>query len=139
MTPSRCELRTATARGAQILVVLSGRNHVEDMLPAVLISATHEHNVLRLKAVCARGGRHASTSCNFGQVIVCGPCACQVDVQTSTAGPATSVMIDETGIAWKSDIRKKYGDQQVANFNVVPATRGGGTVTGERHLCCTRA
>ena len=55
----------------------------------------------------------------------------QVDVQMGTTAPATALTIDETGIAWQSDIKKKFGDQQVANFNDVPALRGGGTVTGD--------
>ena len=65
----------------------------------------------------------------------------QVDVQASTTSPATALAIDETGIAWQSDIKKKFGDQQVANFNVVPAVRGGGTVTGDDNhsTICTRS
>jgi len=77
-------------------------------------------------------------------VLTLRPHGCQVDVQASTTAPVTALTIDETGIAWQSDVKKKFGDQQVANFNDVPAVRGGGTVTGDGHhstICaleCTR-
>ena len=64
-------------------------------------------------------------------VLTLRPHGCQVDVQASTTAPVTALTIDETGIAWQSDVKKKFGDQQVANFNDVPAVRGGGTVTGD--------
>ena len=62
----------------------------------------------------------------------------QVDVQTSTTGPARSLTIDEKGIAWKSDVSKKFGDQKIANFNVNPSARGGGTATGGMPYRCIR-
>lgn len=74
---------------------------------------------------------HLMQGCDSGR-----PCDWQVDVQMSTAEPATSLTIDEKGIAWKSDVSKKFGDQHVPNFNVNPATRGGGTVTGDVTRIC---
>ena len=52
-------------------------------------------------------------------------------MQTSTLMPAIAMVVNETGIAWSSDVSKKFGDDQIVNFNVQPGTRGGGTVTGE--------
>ena len=40
--------------------------------------------------------------------------------------------MNETGIAWSSDINKKFSDNTVANFNMQTATRGGSAVTGAR-------
>lgn len=40
------------------------------------------------------------------------------------------IPVAETGIAWPVDLDKKYGMQNAANFNDVPALRGGAAVTG---------
>ena len=41
-----------------------------------------------------------------------------------------AVPIAEDGIAWKSDVKKKFGSQNVTKFNMDHNTRGGGTVVG---------
>lgn len=46
----------------------------------------------------------------------------------------TPVAVDESGIAWESDIKDKFGSQDAENFNTQEdaAHRGGSTITGER-------
>ena len=41
--------------------------------------------------------------------------------------------MDESGIAWSSDIRRKFGSQQPSNFNLeeYASNRGGATINGE--------
>ena len=41
--------------------------------------------------------------------------------------------MDETGIAWSSDIKKKFGSQLPSNFNTeeYASNRGGSTISGE--------
>ena len=46
------------------------------------------------------------------------------------AAGGTPIPVVETGIAWPVDLEKKYGTQDAANFNNVPALRGGAAVTG---------
>ena len=48
-------------------------------------------------------------------------------------GSLTPVEVDETGIAWESDIKDKFGSQNAENFNTQAdaAHRGGSTITGE--------
>eukprot|EP00899_Mesostigma_viride_P017510 jgi/Mesvir1/25760/Mv01937-RA.1 len=45
-------------------------------------------------------------------------------------GVESSVDVLEDGIAWDSDRKEKFGDQEAKNFNIIPELRGGGTVTG---------
>ena len=47
-------------------------------------------------------------------------------------GTATAVAVDETGIAWESDIKHKFGSQDAQWFNLqeYAAYRGGNTITG---------
>lgn len=49
-------------------------------------------------------------------------------------GTLRRLPVDETGIAWGSDIKDKFGSQTAENFNTQEdaAQRGGGTITGER-------
>ena len=49
-------------------------------------------------------------------------------------GSPTPVAVDETGIAWESDIKHKFGSQDAQNFNLQEDAehRGGGTITGVR-------
>lgn len=48
-------------------------------------------------------------------------------------GSPTPVAVDETGIAWESDIKHKFGSQDAQNFNLQENAdhRGGSTITGE--------
>ena len=48
-------------------------------------------------------------------------------------GSLTPLALDETGIAWDSDIKDKFGSQDAENFNTQEdaAHRGGSTITGE--------
>ncbi len=48
------------------------------------------------------------------------------------AGGPTAVAVDETGIAWASDIKHKFGSQGAQNFNLQEdaAHRGGDTIAG---------
>lgn len=46
------------------------------------------------------------------------------------AAGGVPIPVAETGIAWPVDLEKKYGTQNAANFNDVPALRGGAAVTG---------
>jgi len=41
------------------------------------------------------------------------------------------LVVSEKGIAWESDVESKFGSYEPANFNVDPATRGGGAITGK--------
>lgn len=51
-------------------------------------------------------------------------------------GTLRPVPVDETGIAWESDIKDKFGSQTAENFNTQEdaAQRGGSTITGERSI-----
>mmetsp|Transcript_30278 Transcript_30278/g.75154 ORF Transcript_30278/g.75154 Transcript_30278/m.75154 type:complete len:332 (-) Transcript_30278:92-1087(-) len=40
------------------------------------------------------------------------------------------VAVSERGIAWPSDVEHKFGAYKPSHFNDVPATRGGGVITG---------
>ncbi|KAL0022026.1 hypothetical protein WJX77_007340 [Trebouxia sp. C0004] len=53
-------------------------------------------------------------------------------VTADIAGTATPVAVDETGIAWESDIKHKFGSQDAQYFNLqeYAAYRGGNTITG---------
>ena len=42
----------------------------------------------------------------------------------------TQMSLDESHIAWPSDINYKFGDVVPTNFNPEPALRGGGTLNG---------
>ena len=46
----------------------------------------------------------------------------------------TELPINDGNISWKSDRAKKFGSQEAKNFNVDAATRGGGTITGQRTI-----
>ena len=54
-------------------------------------------------------------------------------VSADIGGSPTPVAVDETGIAWESDIKDKFGPQDAQNFNTQEdaAHRGGSTITGE--------
>lgn len=54
-------------------------------------------------------------------------------VSADIGGSLTPVAVDETGIAWKSDMKDKFGSQDAENFNTQAdaAHRGGSTITGE--------
>lgn len=66
-------------------------------------------------------------------------------------GTLRRIPVDETGIAWESDMKDKFGSQSAENFNTQEdaAQRGGGTITGKvnsslhsshsHHSSCTRA
>ena len=47
-------------------------------------------------------------------------------------GTNTPIAVDETRIAWESDVKHKFGPQTAQNFNLQEnaAYRGGGTITG---------
>lgn len=51
-------------------------------------------------------------------------------MQESRTGQAVRVPIAEDGIAWSSDVKKKFAARNVTNFNVDPDNRGGGTIVG---------
>ncbi|KAL0049495.1 hypothetical protein WJX82_003650 [Trebouxia sp. C0006] len=53
-------------------------------------------------------------------------------VTADIGGTATAVAVDETGIAWESDIKHKFGSQAAQYFNLqeYAAYRGGNTITG---------
>jgi hypothetical protein len=55
-----------------------------------------------------------------------------MQVTADIAGTVTPVAVDETGIAWKSDIKHKFGSQDAEYFNLqeYAAYRGGNTITG---------
>jgi len=55
-----------------------------------------------------------------------------MQVTADIAGTVTPVAVDETGIAWKSDIKHKFGSQDAQYFNLqeYAAYRGGNTITG---------
>jgi hypothetical protein len=38
------------------------------------------------------------------------------------------VQVDETGIAWESDRKQKFGGYKSKNFNNIPRLRGGGAI-----------
>jgi len=38
--------------------------------------------------------------------------------------------VDDSHIAWPSDINHKFANEATTNFNTVPAFRGGGTLNG---------
>ena len=71
------------------------------------------------------------------------PCCCGLTVLTlvqvtaDIGGTATAVAVDETGIAWGSDIKYKFGSQDAQYFNLpqYAAYRGGSTITGTMPLC----
>jgi hypothetical protein len=48
----------------------------------------------------------------------------------SVSGVEQPVAVDETGIAWPSDVAYKFGDVTPANHNDDVATRGGGQING---------
>ncbi|KAK3233828.1 hypothetical protein CYMTET_55902 [Cymbomonas tetramitiformis] len=52
--------------------------------------------------------------------------------RTTTGGDASDVVIDETGIAWKSDVDDKFDDYKATNFNNIPEVRGGGEMGGDK-------
>lgn len=54
----------------------------------------------------------------------------QLDMQASDSALAVVVPIAEDGIAWSSDVKKKFSAQNVTNFNMDADTRGGGTIVG---------
>ena len=58
-----------------------------------------------------------------------------MQVTADIAGTATAVAVDETGIAWESDIKHKFGSQAAQYFNLqeYAAYRGGNTITGMPH------
>ena len=51
-------------------------------------------------------------------------------MQPSSAAQAVVLNITEQGIAWSSDVKKKFGMQNTTNFNIDHSTRGGATVVG---------
>ena len=64
-----------------------------------------------------------------------------LQVTADVAGASTPVAVDETGIAWESDIKHKFGPQTAQNFNLQEnaAYRGGSTITGENCIDVTIA
>ena len=58
----------------------------------------------------------------------------QLQVTADLEGSPAPVAVDETGIAWESDIKHKFGSQDAQNFNLQEDAehRGGGTITGGR-------
>jgi len=57
-------------------------------------------------------------------------------VTADIGGTATAVAVDETGIAWESDIKHKFGSQAAQYFNLqeYAAYRGGNTITGIQRM-----
>ena len=53
-------------------------------------------------------------------------------MRTSKAAQPVALPVLENGIAWKSDVEKKFSGENVTHFND-DDTRGGGTITGQ--LC----
>lgn len=53
-------------------------------------------------------------------------------MSAAIGGTLRRIPVDETGIAWGSDIKDKFGSQTAENFNTQEdaAQRGGGTITG---------
>eukprot|EP00245_Coleochaete_scutata_P003746 TRINITY_DN15601_c0_g1_i1.p1 TRINITY_DN15601_c0_g1~~TRINITY_DN15601_c0_g1_i1.p1 ORF type:complete len:358 (+),score=62.04 TRINITY_DN15601_c0_g1_i1:109-1182(+) len=50
------------------------------------------------------------------------------------SGSASNISVDETGIAWDSDRKEKFGDHLPSNFNTDEGTRGGGTLDASKPL-----
>ena len=60
-------------------------------------------------------------------------CLCHVQLAlANNSGVQATLPVQETGIAWKSDVKKKFGNQSAEWFNTAEyaALRGGGTITG---------
>lgn len=51
-------------------------------------------------------------------------------MRTSSTAQVVTLPIRESGIAWKSDVDKKFSENNVTHFNDDRDTRGGGTITG---------
>ncbi|KAK9806926.1 hypothetical protein WJX72_007738 [[Myrmecia] bisecta] len=49
---------------------------------------------------------------------------------TETGSSSVALPVNETGIAWATDISKKFGPYNTSNFNSDPAFRGGGAILG---------
>ncbi len=53
---------------------------------------------------------------------------CTLALQVSLNGEEVS--IDDSNIAWKTDVDDMFADVPTTNFNTVPALRGGATING---------
>ena len=58
-------------------------------------------------------------------------------MRTSSTAQAVTLPIRESGIAWKSDVDKKFSEYNVTHFNDDHDTRGGGTITGVNSIHCS--
>ena len=58
-----------------------------------------------------------------------------LQVTADIGGTSTAVPVEETGIAWESDVKHKFGSQDAQNFNLQEnaAYRGGNTITGVKN------
>ncbi len=54
----------------------------------------------------------------------------QVSIVAEVQAAPVALAVNESDIAWKTDRSKKFGSYLAENFNVDPATRGGGTIEG---------
>ena len=83
--------------------------------------------------LCARQCSDGIRS-SLGMKIDCLSGTSQIDMQHSSTSQAVVVPITETGIAWSSDVSKKFSSHNATGFNVDPSKRGGGTINGSAFL-----